>query len=73
MQTNYLNEREPGAMFSQAEFIAIPRNNDGDILDLYDAFAFITDAQREQLTGDDQSRCFEYDEELEYLAAEFAE
>jgi hypothetical protein len=67
--TNYLDTREEA--FSDAEFAAIPRNADGDILDLYDAFPFITDAQREKLTGDDQSRMEDYDEEIRVMRAEF--
>ena len=66
--TNYLTTRL-GEKFTNAEFKAIPRNSDGDIIDLFDAYCFLTNAQREGLTGDDQSRCQGYDEDLRYLAA----
>lgn len=62
--SNFLNTREPGENFSQAEFQAIERNADGDIIDLFDAYCFISPEQREQLTGDDQARMNDLDEEL---------
>lgn len=58
-------------MFTNAQFKALPRNVDGDIIDLADAYPFITEAQRERLTGDDYSRMNDLDEEISYLAAEF--
>ena len=58
-------------MFTNAQFKALPRNADGDIIDLADAYPFITEAQRERLTGDDYSRMDDLDEEISYLAAEF--
>jgi hypothetical protein len=70
--TNYLTTRL-GEKFTNAEFKAIPRNSDGDIIDLFDAYCFLTNAQREKLTADDQSRCEGYDEEMRYLAAEALE
>jgi len=54
------------------QFNAIKRNSDGDIIDLYDAYPHITDKQRELLSDDDYSRMDILDEELEYLADEFA-
>ena len=54
------------------QFAAIKRNADGDIIDLYDAYPYITDKQRELLSDDDYSRMDILDEELEYLADEFA-
>lgn len=69
MRTNYLTTRL-GNKFTHAEFKAIPRNSDGDIIDLFDAYCFITDEQREKLTEDDWSRCMEYDEELLCMMAD---
>lgn len=67
--TNYLETRT--TVFSNVEFTAIPRNADGDIIDIEDAYPFITNAQRERLTDDDYSRCEEMDEGLRYMAEEF--
>lgn len=67
--TNYLDTRE--LPFTEEDFAAIPRNADGDIIDLEDAYPFITDAQREKLTGDDQSRMDALDEEIRVMSAEF--
>ena len=58
---------------TDAEFDALPRNSDGDIIDLEEAACFITDAQRERLTGDDQTRMDNHDEEIRCLMAEFLE
>jgi hypothetical protein len=69
--TDYLNTREPGKMFTDAEFRAIPRDSAGDIVDLYDAYAFIAERHREQLSEDDWSRMIEYDEESAIMMAEF--
>lgn len=66
--TNYLLTQS--GPFTNAAFAAIPRNTDGDIIDLWAAYAFITDNQRERLTSDDWSRMIELDEEMEYLTAE---
>ena len=71
--TDYLNNRESGEKFTTKEFNEIPRNSDGDIVDLYDAYAFITKDQRELLSGDDWSRMQEYDDELTCLMAEAME
>ena len=59
-------------MFTIKQFAAIKRNSDGDIIDLYDAYPHITDKQRELLSDDDYSRMDNLDEELQYLADEFA-
>ncbi len=67
--TNYFDTRT--SAFTNAEFRAIPRNSDGDIIDFEDAAVFITAAQRDKLTGDDQSRMEDFDEELRCLRAEF--
>lgn len=58
---------------THAEFKALARNNDGDIIDLYDIFYLLSPKQIERLTGDDQSRVDDYQEELRYLYAEAAE
>ena len=67
--TRYLYTRENP--FTNAEFDAIPRNSAGDIIDLQDAYPFITEAQRDRLTGDDWSRMQEIDEEIMCELAEF--
>lgn len=65
--TDYLETRDDP--FTDEEFAAIPRNADGDILDLEDAYPFITDAQRAHLTGDDETRIDSLDEEMRCLIA----
>ena len=57
--------------FTADEFNALPRNADGDIIDLYDAFIWFTTEQVNALTGDDYTRVDEYNEELRCMAAEF--
>ena len=52
------------APFTDAEFRALPRNADGDLIDLADAYPWVTDAQRERLTGDDYTRFDDLDEEI---------
>jgi hypothetical protein len=56
--------------FTVAEFNALDRNADGDVIDLSDAFIWFTDAQISRLTGDDQTRVDEHQEELRYLMAD---
>ena len=66
--------KHPERKLTNAEFRAIPRNLDGDVLDesmFISAWIFATDSQKETLTGDDYSRGETLDEELRYLAAEF--
>jgi len=58
--------------FTDAEFKALPRNDDNDVIDLYGAFVWMTPKQVDALTGDDQSRVDDYEEELRYMIAEFA-
>ena len=58
------------APLTAAEFRALPRNADGDLIDLSLAYPFITDEQREDLTGDDWSRCIDLDEELACMLAD---
>lgn len=55
---------------TNAQFASLARNADGDIIDLVDAYPFITDAQREKLTSDDWSRMIDLDEEMSYLIAD---
>ena len=59
-------------MLTMKQFAALKRNSDGDIIQLYDAYPYITDKQRELLSDDDYSRMDNIDEELEYLADEFS-
>ena len=59
--------------YTDAEFDAIERNADGDIchdLDLH--LLWMTEAQRDRLTGDDQYRADLADEEMACMHAEAA-
>jgi hypothetical protein len=58
--------------FTDAEFAALQRNADGDIIHLSQAYPWISDDQREHLSEDDWSRMIDMDEELACLVAEFA-
>jgi hypothetical protein len=54
--------------YTAAEFKAIERNADGDICyDLDVHILWMTEAQRNQLTGDDQYRADLADEEMAYM------
>ena len=55
--------------YTMREFNAISRNADGDFTDMFEHFLLLTDEQVEMLTGDDQSRYYDYQEELEYEMA----
>lgn len=61
---------------TNAEFKALERDGEGDVIDLYGKWIEMTPAQHGRLTGDDSSRLFEYQEEMRYmlnaLAAEMA-
>ena len=59
--------------FTNAEFKSLPRNADNDVIDLYGSFVFMTPKQTGALTGDDQSRVDDYEEEIRYMLAEFEE
>lgn len=71
--TDSLNLVTRETKLTDAEFDALPRNEDGDIIDLSKAYVFITDEQREKLTGDDWSRMIDLDEEMSCLIAEARE
>lgn len=71
--TDSLNLDTRETKLTEAEFDALPRNADGDIIDLSKAYAFITDEQREKLTDDDWSRMIDLDEEMACLIAEARE
>ena len=58
--------------FTNIEFASLERNADGDVIDLYEANIWMTDAQISKLTGDDQSRVDNYQEEMRIMMAEFA-
>lgn len=59
--------------YTAAEFAAIERNADGDICNDLDAhLIWMTDAQRDQLTGDDQYRADLADEEMRCMLADAA-
>ena len=55
--------------YTMKEFKDLPRNSDGDIIDLWDHFLLIKDSQIEMLTSDDWSRYYDLKEELEYEMA----
>lgn len=60
-------QMERNKNFTDAEFKALPRNDDNDVIDLYGAFIWMTPDQIDALTGDDQSRVDDYEEELRYM------
>lgn len=64
-----LNTRETPLL--DEEFDALDRNPDGDIIDLGSAYPFITEEQRDRLSGDDWSRMDDLDEEVRCMMAEF--
>ncbi len=56
---------------TDAEFEALERNADGDVTDdLEVTNIFMTEAQIERLTGDDQSRVEEYKEDMRCMMAD---
>ena len=57
--------------FSKDEFKALERNGEGDVIDLYDAHIWMSNAQISKLTGDDQSRVDDYQEELRVMMKEY--
>ena len=66
-----MNTLDRTKAFTAAEFKALPRNADGDIVELWAAFVWFTPQQVDALTSDDWSRVEDYNEELRCLAAEF--
>jgi hypothetical protein len=67
-----MNILDRNKAFTAAEFKALPRNADGDIIDLWAAFVWLTPQQVGALTADDYSRVEDYNEELRCIVAEFA-
>ena len=67
MKINF-NTREE--KFTSTEFNLLVRNADGDICDLSNAYPFISDAQREELSDDDHARMIDLDEEMNCLMAD---
>jgi len=59
--------------YTMKEFKSLERNADGDLTSMYDHFLLLTDKQVELLTGDDHSRYYDYQEELEYEMASLRE
>jgi len=55
--------------YTNEEFLALERNADGDLLNMFDAFLLLTEDQVAQLSGDDWSRYYDYKEELDYEMA----
>jgi hypothetical protein len=66
------NEDTRTTAFTAAEFAGLERNTNGDLIELDRAYPFISDKQRDALTGDDMSRMDNLDEELRYLMADAA-
>ena len=65
--TDHLNRTKN---FTNKEFIDLSRNADGDIIDLSNAFIWITESQHNLLSTDDCARFEDYQEELRILMAE---
>ncbi len=57
-------------MLTDAEFARLERNSDGDVIDLANISYRLRQSQIDRLTGDDQSRCWDYKEEMNCLIAE---
>ena len=58
-------------LFTNEEFAALARNDDGDIIDLAMHFMFLKEGQIKRLTGDDFSRVDDYREEARCLLADY--
>jgi hypothetical protein len=69
--TNYLNTRCVTEKFTFEEFNRIPTDENGEIIDLYDAYIFITDEQRNLLSPDDYSRMIDLDEEMNSMLGKY--
>jgi len=57
--------------YTNKEFAALSRNEDGDLIDLYESYPWLTDEQKNLVSEDDWSRCVEIEEELLVMFAEF--
>lgn len=57
--------------FTNAEFNALLRNDDGEIENLSDHFIWLTDKQIDRLSGDDWMRVCELQEEIDIMKADF--
>jgi len=57
--------------FTNAEFKALSRNDDGEIKNLSDHFVWLTEKQIDRLSGDDWMRVCELQEEIEIMKADF--
>ena len=64
---NTLNLEDRDTKFSDGEFATLPRNTDGDVIELSLAFIWLTPAQVEELSGDDYSRYLDLHEEMDCL------
>jgi hypothetical protein len=53
------------------QFKELPRNDMGDIINLYDVFTHLTEAQVGMLSSDDWMRVQEYEEETRIMVADF--
>ena len=67
-----MNILDRTAKFTKAEFNALPRNASGDLVvdDLEMHFCFLPKSFVELLSGDDQTRYDNFEEELRCLAAQ---
>ena len=67
-----LNLETRETKLTKAEFDSLPRNADGDIIgDLQMIQIFMTPEQHGMVSSDDWSRIAEYQDEMEYEAAQF--
>jgi len=66
-EADHLDRKKP---FTNAEFKALKRNADGDIVDMSTAFIWMTKGQIAQLSDDDSSRYHEHQEESAYDVAQ---
>ena len=57
--------------FTNAEFNALSRNDDGEIENLSDHFVWLTEKQIDRLSDDDWMRVCELQEEIEIIKADF--
>ena len=64
-------ENERTKKFTNAEFKALPRYENGRVKNLSEIFMWLTKAQVEKLNGDDYSYYDDLQEEVRIMAADF--
>ena len=67
---NSIDHLDRTVNFTNKEFKDLNRTPDGDVVDLSTAYIWLTDPQKEQLSEDDHSRLFDYEEEMNILMAQ---